>query len=178
MLRRAVLAGREGMQSMIDATAGLGQDAFAIAEAGVEVELIERSPIVAALLADGLQRALEDSRCRAAVERMRLHVGDARELMQELSPADVVYLDPMYPQSGREGGKVKEMRVLRMLLGDDQDAEGLLGTARRLATRRVTVKRPLRAPPLGGEEPSGSLKGTTVRYDLYGPAAKLSTAAG
>lgn len=178
LLRRAVMAGKEGVQSMIDATAGLAQDAFAIAEAGLEVELIERSPVVAALLADGLERALEDSRCRAAAERMRLHVGEARELMPRLSPADVVYLDPMYPQSGREGGKGKEMRVLRLLLEDDPDADELLDLARRAATRRVTVKRPLRAAPLGGEEPSGSLKGTTIRYDLYGPAAKLSTVAG
>ena len=170
LLRRATLAGREGIGRAIDATAGLGQDAFAIAEAGTEVELIERSPVVAALLADGLQRALANESVRPTAERMRLHLGDAVGLLDLLGPVDLVYLDPMYPVSGREGGKAKEMRLLRALLGNDLDAAELLPVARKAATRRVAVKRPLKAPPLAGEKPSGSLKGTTVRYDLYAPA--------
>ena len=173
LLRRATLAGKAGVSRLIDATAGLGQDAFAVAETGVTVELLERSPIVAALLADGIARALELPGTREAALRMRLHSGDAKELLPALAPADVVYLDPMYPRSGREGGKAKEMRILRALLGGDSDAGELLQVARLTATRRVTVKRPLRAPPLAGSTPSGSLEGTTVRYDLYGPAAKL-----
>ena len=56
--------------------------------------------------------------------------------------------------------------------GDDPDAEALLPVARRAATRRVVVKRPHHAPPLGAEgaAPSGSVKGKLVRYDLYAPA--------
>lgn len=175
LLRRATLAGKEDVARVIDATAGLGTDGFAIAEAGCQVELIERSEIVAALLADGIERARQDPLCREAAERMRLHMGDATELLPSLAPADVVYLDPMYPRSGREGGKAKEMRVLRVLLGDDGDAGGMLEVARLATTRRVVVKRPLRASHLAGVKPSGTLSGTTIRYDLYGP---LGTAAG
>jgi 16S rRNA (guanine1516-N2)-methyltransferase len=168
LLRRAALAGKAGMR-VIDGTAGLGQDAFALAEWGCEVELIERSAVVWELLADGLRRAGQDPSTRDSVARIRLHLGDALDLLPRLAPADVVYLDPMYPLSGREGRKAKGMRLLRDLLGGDHDADVLLEQARRAATRRVAVKRPLRAPPLAGERPSGSLPGTTVRYDLYGP---------
>jgi 16S rRNA (guanine1516-N2)-methyltransferase len=169
LLRRATLAGG-GASRLVDATAGVGKDAFAMAEAGAQVELIERSELLAALLEDGLSRALEDPRCREAAGRMRLHVGDAAEVLPRLGPVDVVYLDPMYPRSGREGRKSKEMRLLREILGPDDDAERLLPVARSVAGRRVVVKRPLKAPPLGRQTPSGSLRGTTVRYDLYGPA--------
>lgn len=168
-LRRATLVGRKDVERIIDATAGLGGDAFAMAEAGVRVELIERSPIIAALLADGLDRARRDSTLAPVADRMQLHVGDSAQLLPKLAPADVVHLDPMYPVSGREGGKGKEMRILRDLLGDDVDAAELLALARQAATRRVAVKRHLKAPPMAGVPPSGSLRGTTVRYDLYAP---------
>src|SRR5688572_20080391 len=42
--------------SVIDATAGLGRDAFVLACLGCEVTLLERSPTVAALLRDALER--------------------------------------------------------------------------------------------------------------------------
>jgi 16S rRNA (guanine1516-N2)-methyltransferase len=175
LLRRAALAGGGERPRVIDATAGLGQDGFALAEWGCRVDLIERSPVVAALLADGIARARERPETAAAAARMSLHQGDAGELLPGLAGAAVVYLDPMYPRSGREGRKAKGMRMLRQLLGDDPDADELLKAARRYAVRRVVVKRPLRAPPLAGTRPSGSLTGTTVRYDLYGPLPERQT---
>lgn len=167
-LRKATLAGRPGTR-IIDATAGLGQDSFALAEWGCRIDLIERSPLIAALLSDAMRRAADDAETAAAAARMQLHEGDAFELLPDLAPVEVVYLDPMYPRSGREGRKGKGMRILRAILGNDPDAGGLLTVARRTATRRVVVKRPLKASPLAGIRPSGSLVGTTVRYDLYGP---------
>ena len=43
---------------MLDATAGLGRDAFVLASLGCQVTLIERVPAVAALLENGIERAL------------------------------------------------------------------------------------------------------------------------
>ena len=51
--------GKVGGERVIDATAGLGEDSFLLAAAGYEVELYERDPIIAALLADSLERAAE-----------------------------------------------------------------------------------------------------------------------
>ena len=42
------------MPTVVDATAGLRRDAFVLASLGCKVTLIERSPVVAALLQDGL----------------------------------------------------------------------------------------------------------------------------
>lgn len=49
------------LPSVVDATAGLGRDAFVLASLGCHVRMIERHPVVAALLDDGLQRAYRDS---------------------------------------------------------------------------------------------------------------------
>ena len=42
---------------VLDATAGLGRDAFVLASLGCQMTLIERQPLIAALLEDGLARA-------------------------------------------------------------------------------------------------------------------------
>lgn len=173
-LLRAV-AGRRGGRSdgvVADATAGLGADAGALAEAGWRVEMFERAPFLAALLEEGLEalRRSEDPRLRERAARMRLHAQDAEVGLPALSlvPA-VVLLDPMYPRS-KGGAKGAGIDLLRELLGppDDAEAKRLLRAAQAVA-RRVVVKRPRKAPPLAAHV-SGSILGRTTRFDLYAGA--------
>jgi 16S rRNA (guanine1516-N2)-methyltransferase len=167
---RAVLADRKPAPLIIDATAGLGGDAFDFASAGSHVIMLERSAVIAALLEDGLRRAALDPRIAAVAARMTLKQGDALELLPALAPADVVYLDPMFQLTAPQAGKRKAMRIFHELVGPDPDADSLLEAARAAAVRRVVVKRARRAPWLAGVRPSGSLEGRTVRFDLYAPA--------
>jgi 16S rRNA (guanine1516-N2)-methyltransferase len=176
LLVRAV--GRvEPEDTVADATAGLGADAFRLAAHGVHVVMIEREPLVAALLQDALERAhkgAEGSAARDAAERMDLLVGDARDVLGRLAPPPaVVVVDPMFPETGKRALPNKGMALFRALLGGDADATELLEAALGVARRRVVVKRPRRAPALGLEAgvppPSGSVVGTTTRYDLYAP---------
>jgi 16S rRNA (guanine1516-N2)-methyltransferase len=149
--------------TVIDATAGLGQDAFILAAYGCSVQMVERSPVIAALLADGLERARE----LEPLPRLSLQVGDAKELLKNLGAPDVVYLDPMYPESGKAAAKRKEMRLFRELVGDDTDVQELFEVGLETATKRVVIKRPTKAPELA--KPSFVLRGTTVRFDVYVP---------
>ncbi|MGL4838659.1 MAG: class I SAM-dependent methyltransferase, partial [Shewanella sp.] len=84
---------------VVDGTAGLGRDAFVLASLGCQVTLVERHPVVAALLEDGLRRAYQDAEIGAWMrERMQLFHGSSLEALSALPHAvDVVYLDPMYP---------------------------------------------------------------------------------
>lgn len=170
-LLRAIGLGRWPGARVIDATGGLGQDTWVLAAAGALVTVIERNPVVAALLADGLERATASPEHRLVAARIELRVGDARSLLAAVDPpAEVVYLDPMYPERDKRALKTKTMRLFRRLVGPDEDAAALLAAALRAATRRVVVKRPRRAPPLAGPTPSGALTGRTTRFDLYPPA--------
>ena len=158
-----------GVRVVADATAGMGSDAFVLASWGFRVHLIERVPAVAALLEDGVSRARATASLQTVASRMTLHVGDARELLEALPERpDVVYLDPMYPSTGKTALKNKAMQRFRALIGDDLDAGSLLEVARGVAARRVVVKRPRRAPVVAAA-PSGALVGRTTRYDLYAP---------
>lgn len=165
---RAVLAGQRPPPRIIDATAGLGSDAFDFAAAGCQVVMLERSPVIAALLADGLERARHNPDISAIASQLTLLVGEAAELLPGLAPADVIYLDPMF-EPDANAGKRKAMRLFQELTHTDSDSSELLHIARQHARQRVTVKRSRRAPFLGGVRPSGSINGRTIRFDLYAP---------
>ncbi len=154
---------------VLDATAGLGRDAFVLASLGCQITLIERQPIIAALLEDGLTRAAQSIDTAEIIARMQLLTGNAITLMQQWRQAmpQVIYLDPMFPHRDKTALVKKEMRVFRPLVGDDDDAPQLLTAALALASHRVVVKRPRKAPAVVGANPSYSLEGKSSRYDIY-----------
>ncbi len=154
---------------VLDATAGLGRDAFVLAQIGCTVRLIERHPVVAALLADALERAARDPEVGAIVARMPLAAGDAIPLLSAWTEAvpEVIYLDPMFPEREKSAQVKKEMRFFKLLVGGDDDAPELLGAALALASHRVVVKRPRKAPPIAGEKVSFVLEGKSSRFDIY-----------
>ncbi len=161
---------RSGRPTVLDATAGLGRDAFRLAYHGCRVVALERSPVLAALLTDGVARALRDPDVQEQLAD-RLHVlqADARDYLRTLASTDapdVVYLDPMFPPKKKSALVKVEMRTLRRLVGDDPDARELFDLARVVARQRVVVKRHRLAPPLA-EKPTASLCDKTTRYDVY-----------
>jgi 16S rRNA (guanine1516-N2)-methyltransferase len=157
--------------TILDATAGLGRDAFVLAALGCQVTMIERQPVIAALLADGLARARHAGGEVAEIaSRMQLIQADAISAMADWQMAvpQVIHLDPMFPHRDKSALVKKEMRVFRPLAGDDLDAPALLAAARKLASHRVVVKRPRKAPAIAGPAPSAELSGQSSRYDIYG----------
>lgn len=154
--------------TVVDATAGLGRDAFLLASLGAQVTLLERSPEVHALLQDALARAeAAGGKFAEIVSRMTLVHGDAREILPTLTP-EVVLVDPMHPPRKNTALVKKEMRLLRELVGEDPDALDLMRAALASATRRVVLKWPLRADPLPGlRAPSHQILGQSTRYDVF-----------
>jgi 16S rRNA (guanine1516-N2)-methyltransferase len=169
LLARAAGLHRDPSPEVLDATAGLGRDAFTLAALGARVTLAERNPTVAALLADARRRALADPAARDAAQRTEIVCADASTLVgpPPVRRYDVIYLDPMYPGRGKAALAAKELQLLRELTGGDPDADALLEPALANARRRVVVKRPLKAPPLAGRAPALALAGTQARFDIY-----------
>lgn len=165
--------------SILDATAGLGRDSFVLASLGCPVLMLERNPVIAALLADGLRRAGQDPALVAIVERLQLRPVDALECMAEWpgEAPQVIYLDPMFPPREKSALVKKEMRLFRPLVGNDDDGSELLRLALSLASHRVAVKRARQARPLEGPPPGYQLLGKSSRYDIY-PKRRLDADAG
>jgi len=176
MIARAIGIKGAIRPKVLDATAGLGRDAFVLASLGCCVQMIEREPILAALLQDGLRRAAQDAAIAPIIQHMNLIEGDACPLMQGWTgePPEVVYLDPMFPRQKQSAAVKKDLNWLRLLLENQtQDESALLDTALNLASHRVVVKRPRKAPGLlGSLAPALSLTGRSCRFDIY-PKQKL-----
>ena len=156
-------------QTIIDATAGWGQDSLAMFRMGYQVTSIERFPVMAALLADAYQRLVNlDWFKTLGLSPPRLIQGDAIQVLNSLSDQhDCIYLDPMFPPKRKKSALAKKsIMVLRDLTGDDDDKMQLFETALKTAGKRVVVKSPNYAEPLGGR-PSESFHGKLLRYDVY-----------
>lgn len=168
MLAKAIGVPDKANLRVVDATAGLGRDAFVLASLGCELILLERSPIVSALLADGLARAMQDVETSSIISRMWLKTESAHQWLQQThQPFDVVYLDPMFPEPIKTALVKKEMRIFHELIGSDDDADELLNLALAKANYRVVVKRPRLASALANREPTYSLTGKANRFDIY-----------
>ena len=159
--------------SVLDATAGLGRDAFVLASLGATVTLLERHPVAHALLSDGLKRAAADEEIGTMI-RQHMQLAPRGSLLDGYTPQqdiDVVYLDPMFPHRENSAKVKKEMRVFQSLVGADLDADGLLDKAWNIASKRVVVKRPDYAPDLAERAPNSRIESKKNRYDLYIKAA-------
>lgn len=154
-------------QHVIDATAGLGRDGFILAALGCQVHLFERHPVVAALLQDGLQRALADDNTHVIAARMQL-TSDSFLMATGLN-SEVVYLDPMYPQKQKSAAVKKEMAYFHALVGSNDDDVALLKQAALFANKRIVVKRPRLGVFLANQEPDYQYSGKSTRFDVYLP---------
>lgn len=172
-----------------DVTAGFGQDSLLLALNGAaHVTMVERDPVVSALLEDGLRRLKlvasdeetsdpQSELARCLCERLTLQIGEGKDVLTRLrdnngkDKPDIIYLDPMFPPRTKSAAVKKGMQLLHDLL-DTQDFavdstaerlfdEGeLLVAALEASKGKVVVKRPLKAETLGGS-------GTGLRSPSY-----------
>jgi 16S rRNA (guanine1516-N2)-methyltransferase len=188
-------------KTLIDATAGRGEDAFILAALGFEVTLIERHPEVYQALCqaldaldalDNLSQGSEETpetktktktktknktktetktesekEISKIYSRLKIYGEDAKTLIPKLPKAEVILLDPMFPERKKSALVKKPMREIKSLVGDDLDADALLPIALSHATKRVVVKRPKQAPFLNQQKPSFQLIGKSSRFDIY-----------
>ncbi len=155
---------------IVDGTAGLGRDAFMLANWGCRVTMVEQSQVLAWMLEEALARA--DLSVADVCGRMSLVHGHAENVLAQLAEVpQVIYLDPMFPDVGRSASVKGELQILQRLHGvkvEQQEADqALLRTARQFQHCRVVVKRPSHAPLLSADAPTYQIKGRTTRFDVY-----------
>ena len=167
MLVRAAKSEKPGRRA-IDATAGMGEDAFLLAAQGYEVTLYEQNPVIAALLKDALRRARKNMILKEIAERMKLVEGNSVECMEkQLDPVDVIYLDPMFPARQKSGLINKKLQLIQKLEPPCSAETDLFDAAIKANPSKIIVKRPLKSEFLAERKPSYTLNGKAIRYDCY-----------
>jgi len=171
--------------SILDATAGLCRDTWAMAAYGCPVIAFERSAWLNWMQRDALAQALANPDTHACAARLTLVRSDVTHWLKnwsthnrsgDLQPRKVsaIYLDPMYPQRKKSAAVKKDMQVLHQLIGADTDSEKLLtaalDAARHGLIERVVVKRPASGDSLHNPwqvKPTHTHKSKNTRYDVY-----------
>ena len=151
---------------VIDATAGLGNDAWILASLGCSVTMIEQSPLLYALLKDALDRACLNIKAQPIAQRITLLHGNSTELLQNINHPDVIYLDPMFPEAVKQAKTNEGMQILQTLIGH-QDPTALFTTALNCVCQKVVVKRPQSTPILQPEQLNYQVNTKTGRFEVY-----------
>ena len=152
--------------TLIDATAGLGEDSILLAAAGFSVKMYEQNPTIAALLQDALERAADVPELSEIAARMELINADSIIALRSLKePPDVVYLDPMFPVRKKSALIKKKFQLLQQLEMPCANEEELLGAAIAAHPHKIVIKRPVKGPYLAGLKADYSISGRTIRYD-------------
>lgn len=154
--------------TVVDGTAGLGEDAFLLAASGYNVTLIERNPIVSLLLSDALRRGMKDVKTAPVCAKMKLIEGDSEKILPELdfSP-DIVLLDPMFPERRKSALVKKKLQLIQRLEHPCADERALFEAAKRSKPKKILVKRPCKGNYFAQEKPTYSVGRGGIRYDCY-----------
>ena len=155
-------------RTIIDATAGLGYDAFILASLGANVTLIERSEKIYDLLKAAISEAkLYGGEISKIVNRMELLFGDSKDILPNIAP-EVVLIDTMYKERKKSALVKSDMRLVREIVGSDSDHVDLINVALKNASKRVVIKQPRYAETLDNIKGcSHQILGKTIRYDVY-----------
>lgn len=158
--------------TVIDATAGFGHDSLILASTGAKVLMIEQNPTMFILLQQEIQKMHCNPNWKKLLGRLTLHFGNATDILPTLSKADMVYLDPMFPEESYKSAQVgKQMQILHQLVSPpslEQENQLLYMAQNQLnPTGRVLVKRPKNAPFLANNRPTESWQSDVIRYDGY-----------
>lgn len=169
---------------LVDATAGLGYDAYLLAAWGGKVLMLEKNVSVFTVLFQAMSAKLKLQRLSESgpfvLDRMHLLNVDAAQLFCERwdTPAEVVYIDLMFPKTfaAKSGVQPNAEWLRRQGMGTNPSLsepdyrgalEHLLGLALRVARRWVVVKRPRKRMALI-RRPDQSFGGKgTVNWDRY-----------
>lgn len=156
----------------IDGTAGFGYDSLILASTGASVTMIEQNPVMFLLLQHEIQKMQANPNWQKLLARLSLYFGDAINILPTLQKADVIYLDPMFPDDSYKSAQVgKQMQILHTLARPPTLAQEtqLLQMAQHQLNRngRVIVKRPKNAPFLAETPPQESWSNEVIRYDGY-----------
>ncbi|WP_443643844.1 class I SAM-dependent methyltransferase [Candidatus Levibacter sp. Uisw_134_01] len=155
-------------RTIIDATAGLGYDAFILASLGANVTLIERSEKIYDLLKAAISEAkLYGGEISKIVNRMNLLFGDSKDILPNIAP-EVILIDTMYKDRKKSALVKNDMRLVREVVGSDSDHVELINVALNNASKRVVIKQPRYAETLDNIKGcSHQILGKIIRYDVY-----------
>jgi len=167
LIARACGLHKRSRPIILDATAGLGNDAYILANFGAKLILIEENPFIFKLLEDGIWR-LQASSLPCKNNFLKIYNKSAQEIIPQICnnmQPDIIYLDPMFEKIKKNTASKKEMQILQNLIAT-QNTDNLLELALTYAAK-VVVKRARKGGFLANKKPNHQIIGSANRFDVY-----------
>lgn len=174
LLNKALGNQKNKIYSCLDATGGLGIDAFCLAVLlKTKITVLELNPILALLINDALIRASLNAKLTNIASNIEVTCMNALDYMRTIyhkkQYVDLVYLDPMFTTHDTKRGAApkKPLQLCHLLAGLDQNGDQLLTEAFKIARNKIIVKRGKNSPTLNKMKPNYTVVGKSCRYDVY-----------
>jgi 16S rRNA (guanine1516-N2)-methyltransferase len=163
-LLKATKIAQNSNWTVLDATAGFGQDGSLLALFATNILFLERNIVIYNLLKDGIRRQ-EKITGSKGVEVINC---DSIEFLDSCNKFDLIYLDPLFPKNVKKALSKTPMQIIDSLCEkDNYDSDRLIEKSLAKARVKVVVKRHKHSPYLGNIAPDFQIKGKSHRFDIY-----------
>lgn len=156
---------------VIDGTAGFGHDGLILASACHHISLIEKNPLMALLLLFEYQHMNQNPNWQKLLAKIHIKFADITNPKIDLPKANIVYLDPMFPQGSYQSKVSKTMQSLHLLANTpskQEESELFIQAKTHLSSdAKLIIKRPLNAEPLANIPTNHHVANNAIRFDIY-----------
>ena len=163
LLKKAIGWQSTSQKHILDATGGLGHDAFVLALLGQKITVLEKNIGLCILIEEALYNLPNLPYFNDARKNITITNKDSRTFLSSAEKFDVIYIDPMF-NSKKKLKRTKKMEFLDEYLGEYDDPSTDFYES---DFKRLVVKKELRAAPSIKDCSAISFNGSSIRYDVY-----------
>ena len=152
--------------TILDGTAGFLSDTLIFLALGHKVIACEQSSILFMLLNDAINRAREEL---IFLKNLVLTHGDAIDIYKNTRNIDLIYLDPMYPDSKKNTSRSGSMNNIKDIL----EIEAIINLEDQIffdfkkeQFNKIVLKRPIKSKIID-QNLNYQVKGKSTRFDVY-----------
>ncbi|MDA8926735.1 class I SAM-dependent methyltransferase [Gammaproteobacteria bacterium] len=164
-IKKAIGKNKEDI-TIFDGTAGLLSDTIIFLALGHKVVACEQSKIIFLLVNDAIERAKSEL---PFLENLLFLNTKSETQYKETDNIDIVYLDPMYPESSKNLLRSGDISTINHILDIENiadDGDAVFFDIKNSNFKKIILKRPIKADIID-KNINYQVKGKSTRFDIY-----------
>ena len=165
LLKKALGKKRDNL-TILDGTAGFLSDTLIFLALGHKVIACEQSRVLFMLLNDAINRAREEL---IFLKNLVLAHGNAIDIYKNARNVDLIYLDPMYPDSKKNAARSGSMNDIKNILEIESIKnleDQIFFDFKKQDFKKIVLKRPIKSKIIDTNL-NYQVKGKSTRFDVY-----------
>ena len=166
ILLKKALGKKKDNLTILDGTAGFLSDTLIFLALGHKVIACEQSRVVFMLLNDAIYRARDEL---IFLRNLVLAHGNAIDIYKSAENIDLIYLDPMYPDSKKNAARSGAMNDIKNILEIEMInnlEDQIFFDFKKQEFKKIVLKRPIKSKIIDTNL-NYQVKGKSTRFDVY-----------